>query len=301
MISEEKKQAMTVSVVTPSYNQGEFVEETIRSVLEQEGDFNIDYIIMDGGSKDNSVDIIKKYDRLLKDNSFPVKCRNISYRWVSKKDGGHIDALQKGFAKAEGEIGVWLNSDDIFHDKNVFESVVREFGQDSGLQMLTGDGPFIDKEGREFGLHHVDEINFTELLYLDYHILQPATFVTKELYKNEQLDTEYGICFDAEYFIRLICKGYKYKKVNDRLACFRLYPETRTLSSIGNRYKTSLKISETYGKNYFFYAVSALYKYFEIILQNRHPDSRWIRNAMMLLRMISYRVILGKRHRYRIW
>src|SRR5574340_1418719 len=103
-----------ITVVTPSFNQGRFIDETIRSVISQEGDFYLEYLIMDGGSTDETVDIIKKYDRLIKEGKWPVKCRGIEYRWVSEKDNGQADAVNKGFKIARGEILGWLNSDDTY-------------------------------------------------------------------------------------------------------------------------------------------------------------------------------------------
>ncbi len=87
-----------ISIVTPSFNQGKFLEETLRSVLEQNYP-NLDYVVMDGGSNDNSVDIIRKYEGRL-------------FSWVSEKDAGQYDAINRGFAKIDGEVMAWLNSDD---------------------------------------------------------------------------------------------------------------------------------------------------------------------------------------------
>jgi len=98
-----------VSIITPSFNQGQFLEASIRSVLEQDYP-NLEYIVVDGGSKDNSVEVIKKYaDRLA--------------WWVSEKDKGHADALNKGFSHATGEILAWLNSDDMYFPGAVSEAV----------------------------------------------------------------------------------------------------------------------------------------------------------------------------------
>jgi len=92
----------TVSIVTPSYNQGTFIRETIESVLRQEGDFNLDYIVVDGGSTDNSVDIIRRYGALVDEGKWPIRCRGIRYRWASEGDKGQSDAIIKGFGMAEG-------------------------------------------------------------------------------------------------------------------------------------------------------------------------------------------------------
>lgn len=284
----------TISIITPSFNQGQFIEETIKSVISQEGDFYIDYIIMDGGSTDDSVEIIKKYDRLIKEEGWPIKCRGISYFWASEKDNGQVDAIEKGFSRAVGDIAVWLNSDDVFYDPSIFRKVLDVFFEEPGLMMITGDGPFIDRDGRETGLHHVDKIDFTELIYLDYHILQPATFIKKEIYKNERLDRSYNYCFDAEYFIRLINKGYRYKKLNDNLACFRFYPEIKTLTGQGKRYIESLRIARKYGTSIYSYCISLIFKYCNIVLKDKYPRNRLVKRIARQTRIIAYNLITGK-------
>lgn len=282
----------TFSIVTPSYNQGKFIGETIESVLSQEGDFSIEYLIMDGGSTDDSVEIIKKYDNLLKEGRWPVRCRGIEYAWVSEKDEGQVDAIEKGLDAARGDIFGWLNSDDVYSHGRVFETVLKEFIKDPELSVVTGDGLFIDHEGRKLGEHRVKAIDLKELLYLDYHILQPSTFFKKRAYEKERLDRSYNYCFDAEYFIRLILKGYKYRKIESVLSSFRFHPGIKTLS--GRGFPESLRISRTYGKGVYNYAVSAFYKYWIIVLMNRHPSSSVIKALTMAFRTFAYILIIGK-------
>lgn len=281
------------TIITPSYNQGEFIEETIKSVLSQEGDFTLEYLIMDGGSTDSSVEIIKKYDKALKSGKWPVRCRGIDYKWVSEKDGGQVDAIEKGFARANGSVASWLNSDDVFTGPRVLERILREFSADPSLGVVTGDGLFIDRKGRPFGEHRVDVLDFTELVYLDYHILQPATFVSRRVYQNERLDGSYDCCFDAEYFIRLLCRGVKFKKLSENLANFRIYPEIKTIANAEKRYRESLRISREYGKSFSSYVVSVIYKYFIIVLNNRY-SSPFIKRITGLLRILSYRLVVGR-------
>lgn len=282
-----------ITIITPSFNQGEFIEDTIRSVLSQEGDFTLEYLIMDGGSKDGTAGIIKKYELALKEGRWPLRCRGIDYRWVSEKDKGQVDAIEKGFARASGRIGSWLNSDDVFTGPGVLDKVAREFSADPSLDIVTGDGLFIDRKGAPIGGHSVASIDFTELLYLDYHILQPATFISRRVYEKERLDSSYNCCFDAEYFIRLIRSGARIKKLGEPLASFRIYPEIKTISNAGQRYKESLRISREHGDSIPFYAVSSLYKYFEIVLNNRRPGPV-MRHITGLIRALSYRLVAGK-------
>jgi glycosyltransferase involved in cell wall biosynthesis len=120
-----------ISIVTPSYNQGQFLEETIKSVLSQNYP-NLEYIIIDGSSTDNSADIIKKYEK------------HLAY-WVSEKDNGQADAINKGFARATGEIFGWINSDDLYLPDTLHR--VGEYWRTyPGCQFLTGDGEIFNAE-----------------------------------------------------------------------------------------------------------------------------------------------------------
>jgi glycosyltransferase involved in cell wall biosynthesis len=178
---------ITFSIVTPSYNQGRFLEEAIRSVLGQKGDFHIDYIITDGGSTDDSVEIIKKYERLLADGKLQIGCRGIRYRWVSEKDKGQADAIEKGFALTSGDIGAWLNSDDVYFNDEVFAAVARYFNSED-IDLLIGNGILIDRGGNFIGNYQTEKIDIKELIFLDYHILQPSAFLRLEYFKKNNFD-----------------------------------------------------------------------------------------------------------------
>lgn len=306
----------TISVVTPSLNQGAFIEETIRSVIFQRGDFYIDFIIMDGGSTDNSVEVIKKYENLLeknctktkredlhyftnkKNSPIAISSNGIAYRWVSESDRGQVHALKKGFRMARGEIFGWLNSDDIFDNQFVFQKVLDYFRQDPELQLLTADGPFITREGNEIGVHHVDRLNYRELLFLDYHILQPSTFFLESIYHEDYLREKYTCAFDADFFIHLIKDGVKYKKVDDRFGAFRFYADVKTLSLSKRRYKEQVKISWTYSKNIFFLLISIIYRYVEVVLKQRYKGkSKKFDRFFLALRRLGYRLITGQPER----
>jgi glycosyltransferase involved in cell wall biosynthesis len=302
-----------ISVITPSYNQGLFIEETIQSVLMQTGNFFIDYIIMDGGSTDRTAEIIKNYEDLLTRNckllendglkyyvkmnqDFPWNnCLGISYRWKSEKDKGQVDALKKGFSLAKGHIYCWLNSDDIYLNNNVYQKVSDYFDQSPELQLLTADGTFITKDGEKIGIHHVEHIQFKELLYLDYHILQPSTFFHKDIYNENNLNEKYICAFDADFFIHMLFDGVTYKKVNDRLGAFRFYHDNKTLGLSKKRWVEQRKIAWSYSKNIFYLLISIIYRYYEIVLKPRYSGKRkTFDRFFILLKKISYKIITGK-------
>jgi glycosyltransferase involved in cell wall biosynthesis len=302
-----------ISVITPSYQQGPFIEETIRSVLTQEGDFYIDYIIMDGGSTDSTVDIIVQYENLLQRNCTREqidglffyrtvnkeflfnRCRGISYRWVSQKDNGQVDALKKGFLQAAGDVFCWINSDDLFLNENVFNTVAGYFQQDTELDLLTTDGYLVDRNNQKFGTWHVDKLNYKELLFLDYSILQPSTFFRKHIYKTSFLDEKFNCAFDADLFIHFIHARARVKKTDDLLSAFRIYPEIKTLHLSKRRYFESVLISARYSKNPFYLVVSIIFKYFSIILKTKHEGkSRVFDKIYPMIYKASYLLITGK-------
>lgn len=282
-----------ISVVTPSLNQGQFIDETIRSVISQEGDFYIDYIIMDGGSSDNSVEIIKKYEQLLKSGKWPVKCMGIEYRWASEKDEGQSDALNKGFSRAVGQIGVWLNSDDYFYDENVFSRVVSAFSENETLDLLIGDGILVDRNKNYLGKYHTDRIDEEELLFLDYHILQPSAFLKMEHYKKRPLPTDFTYCFDVDFFIGLILSGIRYKKIDQTLSCFRFYPENKTASGGKGRFREFMAIERKYSRNILKIAISSIYKYLEVVLRKKYEQPGLFDYIFPFMRNSFYLMLLG--------
>lgn len=286
----------TISIVTPSYNQGNFLEETIKSVLSQQGDFFIDYIIMDGGSQDNSAEVIARYDNLLKEGKFQIRCRGINYRWVSEKDRGQVHALKKGLSLAEGDILGWLNSDDIFLNEKVFQSVLSFFLSDKALGLLTSDGLLIDASGKQIGVHHVSKINLKELLFLDYHILQPSTFFKREVYQDKDLNEEYLCAFDADFFIGLIKRGIKYRKIDELFSGFRIYPQIKTLALSNKRYREAFRISLKYSGNIFYLLVGAVYRYFEIILKQK-IKRQYFNKCFAFIQKGAYLLVTGKPER----
>ncbi|MCL7452195.1 MAG: glycosyltransferase [Anaerolineae bacterium] len=208
-----------VSVVTPSYNQAKYLEETIVSVLDQSYP-GLEYVIMDGGSADGSVDIIRKYaDRL-------------SY-WVSEPDAGQADAINKGIACTTGDIVAYLNSDDVYLPDAV-ASAVATFQADSELSIVHGDALLVDSTGKVIGRRRGHECDFLEsFLDLTNPIVQPSTFVRrKALEEVDGLDTSFHMLMDYDLWARIALRGMKIRHIRVELSLFRVHDESKTRSKV---------------------------------------------------------------------
>ena len=181
-----------VSIITPSYNQAPFLEQTIQSVLEQDYP-SIEYIVVDGGSTDNSAEIIKKYaDRL-------------AY-WISERDSGQAEAINKGFSRASGEILGWLNSDD-YYLPGTIAAAVRCFEENPDVVLLYGDMLAVDGNGQTFNLLKYKQLSLEDLLCFQI-IGQPSVFFRRAaLEKAGRLDTTFHFMLDHHLWIRLAQRG----------------------------------------------------------------------------------------------
>lgn len=180
-----------ISIVTPSLNQGKFIEETIRSVLLQ-GYPNLEYIIIDGGSTDDSVQIIKKYEKWL--------CY-----WVSECDKGQAQAINKGFKMASGDIVAWLNSDD-FYEKSIMSIVANYLCLHNDADFIYGDLNCIDRNGKTNNIFEPSNFNLIQLLYYDF-IPQQSCFWRHSVLEDMGLLAEsYNYIMDYEYWLRCAIK-----------------------------------------------------------------------------------------------
>ena len=220
-------QSITLSIITPSFNHGKFLADTIESVIGQEGDFCIDYIIVDGGSTDSSVNIIRRYDALLQNGDWPVACRGIRYRWLSEKDQGQTDALIKGFRMADGEIFAWLNSDDTYLP-GTLQTAVDFFQGNPEVGLLYGDAHFCDTPGAIIGRYRTEEFDFKKLAWFNF-ICQPSTFFRREVFHAVGgLDDSLHFAIDYDLWLR-IGKRFPCRYLPRFLATYRLHETSKTV------------------------------------------------------------------------
>jgi glycosyltransferase involved in cell wall biosynthesis len=201
-----------VSIVTPSYNQAPYLEQTIRSVLGQDYP-HLEYLVIDGGSTDSSVDIIKKYAKPLESGSLLPSFRQqaaglqrtIDY-WVSEKDRGQAEAINKGFARAKGEILAWLNSDDYYLPGTV-SAVVKAFEENPDIVMAYGDMLAIDGNGQTINILKYKQLSLEDLLCFQI-IGQPSVFFRRTAFeKTGPLETTFHFMLDHHLWIRLAQQG----------------------------------------------------------------------------------------------
>lgn len=203
-----------ISVVTPSFNQGQYIESTILSVLEQ-GYPNLEYIIVDGGSTDGTVEVIERYSRQL------------AY-WVSEPDEGQTDALIKGFGRASGDIMCWLCSDDLYESKTLQE-VAEVFVEHPDWQVVYGDSFWIDADSRP--IRFKKEIPYNRFIWMyDHNYLpQPSTFWRRGIYERVGgLDPRMQLAMDGDLWARF-AEHTTLHHVPRAWSRMRYYPEQKNL------------------------------------------------------------------------
>ncbi len=177
-----------VTIVTPSYNQSGFLEATIQSVLAQEYP-HIEYIIVDGGSTDGSLEILQRYEKRLA-------------AWISEPDQGQTDAINKGFQLGQGEIMAWLNSDDEYYPSAIREAVAF-FERNPESKMVYGDVDIINESGRVVGKFNARQASYQRLMRGYVNIPQPAAFWRRSLWETAgPLDPSLYFAMDYDLWVR---------------------------------------------------------------------------------------------------
>jgi glycosyltransferase involved in cell wall biosynthesis len=218
-----------VTIVTPSYNQGPFLRRTIESVLSQ-GYPNLHYVVIDGGSTDDSVEILKSYgDRI---------------QWVSEPDRGQSHAINKGFTLAggRGEIWAYLNSDDTLHPGAV-QRVVACFAENPDWDLIYGLANYVDENDRVIMPYPTDEYSFARLCR-NCMICQPAAFWTRRIARRVgPFDERLHYTMDYDYWFRIALAGGIIRHIPELLANSRLYDQAKSLASRGKMYEEAITTS----------------------------------------------------------
>jgi len=229
-----------VSVVTPSLNQGEFLEETILSVKCQDYP-NIEHIVIDGGSSDKTLEILRRHEP------------GYNLRWVSEPDQGQSHAINKGFDLARGEIIGWLNSDDVYFDKGVISYIVEAFDGSPASDIIYGDAAFIDEGSFIRRIYKAPDWDYSRLLVGSCYIAQPATFLRKEVVSENRLDQRLDFSMDIEFWLRLGTR-YTFSHVDRVLAGDRLHKGAKRLSNntLGRYRAESRQVRRKFGQRFDF-------------------------------------------------
>lgn len=194
-----------ITIVTPSYNQARYLEKTIRSVLLQNYP-NLEYIIIDGKSNDTSVDIIKKYKKWITS-------------WISEKDNGQADAINKGFEKSTGEIYAWLNSDD-YYLPGALLKVVKSFSENPDAHVIVGNGHKVLDNGKIVYTPRAAELNFSAFLNWleEANFMQPSCFFKAEAWETcGPLREDLYFCMDVDLWLKM-SKQFKFAKLNESIS-----------------------------------------------------------------------------------
>jgi glycosyltransferase involved in cell wall biosynthesis len=216
-----------VSIVTPTYNMAGFLEETIQSVLSQDYP-NIEYIVMDGGSTDGTLDILRRYEGRL--------------AWVSEKDEGQADAINKGFLRSHGEIFAYLNADDTYLPGAV-SAAVRNFLAEPDVAVVYGEAYYTRQDGSIFRRYPTDPFDVKRLNSLCY-ICQPAAFVRSAVFREVgMLDPTLHLTLDYDLWLR-IAKRHRMKKIDAYLATSRMHPANKTLSRREDSFREIIQITK---------------------------------------------------------
>lgn len=263
---------MKFSIVTPSYNQAGFIERTIRSVLDQRGDFELEYLVIDGGSTDGTQEILERYRGRLS--------------WISEPDAGQVDAIGKGFTRASGEVLAWLNSDDAYLP-GALDAVARALRQ-PGARWCFGQCLVVDEADREirraiswYKNRLLRRYTLRRLLTKDF-ISQPATFFRRDLLEEAgPLDPGYRYAMDYELWLRF-ARLAEPVFIRRDLAAFRWHGASKSSGGYGKAAWEALAAARCHARpserlalaEHFLHVVSLVAGYWLLDLLEAAPERR---------------------------
>lgn len=262
---------MKISIITPSFNQGQFIERTLLSVANQKG-CNIEHVVFDGGSTDNTVEILKRTSSLK--------------HWVSEKDKGQTHAINKGIEATSGEIIGWLNSDDIYYP-NAIAHVLDFFTTHPDIDVVYGKADHIDIHDYAFESYPTEPWDFERLKFTCF-ICQPAVFFRRKIVEQHGLlDESLNYCMDYEYWLRLGKAGVRFVYLDERLAASRFYAETKTL---GARVKVHREINDMFKNLFGVVPARWLFSYARVVVESRTSKKKnpnWFMCQLLFLSLWS--------------
>jgi glycosyltransferase involved in cell wall biosynthesis len=252
---EKQPSNQKISIVVPTLNHGDTIEHTLLSIINQ-GDQNYEIIIMDGGSSDNTKDIIDKY-------------RDYITYFESREDNGQSDAINRGFGFADGDIYAWINSDD-YYLPNAFRLVKKTFSENKGIDIVVGSGDVVTKDCQF--LKHIKGLEMKRDNLLGWHndqwIMQQCCFWTAEIWKKSGgVDEDLHLLMDYDLWLRFSSLG-RSKAIEDRIAIMRFYKEAKTVAL---RSRMKEEEAYVYAKNRAFPELRTIVK--ELSLRNEDLTS----------------------------
>jgi glycosyltransferase involved in cell wall biosynthesis len=250
-----------VSILTPSFNQGRYLEATIQSVLTQDYP-RLEYLIVDGGSTDGTMGIIKQYESKLS-------------WWVSEKDQGQTDAINKGFARAKGDILAWLNSDDTY-ESGAVSAAVGYLQENPEIGMVYGDCNFINEAGQVIGKFGAAQTSYRLLRRGYAHIPQQTMFFRADLWRQVgPLDPSFYFAMDYDLWTRVAARA-EIKYVPQTWANFRLHTSGKTIANDDRCWPEMLRVHYRDGGSFFSVMVAKYY-----IRKLVAPIWNWRRRRML--------------------
>jgi len=269
-----------VTIVTPSFNQGHFIRETIESVLSQ--DYRpIEYMVMDGGSKDETLGILESYgDR---------------FHWVSEQDRGQTHAINKGWQKTQGTYLAWLNSDDIYLPGAVSKAVAF-LEENPAIGAVYGEGYHIEENGDIIERYPTEPFDRKRLIETCF-ICQPTVFVRRSVLERVGfLDETLHYCMDYDLWFR-IAKHYEMGYIQEYLACTRLYKETKTLGQRAQAHQEILQVVHRHANSV---PPSWVYGYAHAVLDRRLDRKRKAGNFLFVLGLVFLGIKTFLKYNHRV-
>ena len=282
-----------LSIVTPSYNQGQFIKATIDSILSQ--DFtDFEYIIMDGGSTDETLDILRSYN-------------DPRLTWVSEPDNGQTDAINKGLAKATGDYFAYLNSDDVYKP-GAFRQIVEYFETHSDVDMVFGDCEVIDENGDFQSLRKSRPYDIKDFLMLKFQMSQPSTFWRRAVIDSiGMFDPQFHMVMDYDYWIRLGLHEHKSAYIAETFAGFRVHGDNKSMNMLPFMQEVEIVFNKVFQSNVSqtdlsqiqesvfarFYLIKACYlRLNKKTSEARHEARRALQSKLPFPRMLAALLIL---------